>query len=374
MLKVNKKTTSFISATTFLFISFLFFNTRCSKNSCVEEYGDYKVDKNVGIDKSFDPEYGYKICFVGDTGVADGIKREKQQLVANAMADEYCDEVRILGDVIYEHGLKSCNHEKDSQYETKFKNIYQEIIDQGATFKLVMGNHDYKSGSTCGNPNAWICVAKRYDYVYFPNFYYAEKQQDGLCIISVDTNVAAFAEGGNGWFDYVLKEDSSGQQAWLSDVFNDFKGDCQLTIAVAHHPLYSPGTGHGDAEGKLKEFIEDNIINNGKVNIDFFIAGHDHILSLDERNDTIHIVSGAGGKLKDIDESYTNRSSVKYAASEYGYAVIQLYKTATDFNYTYKMVTVHRGSGHKEIVYQKSTKSPFEVIRPGLKKIKDLRF
>ena len=211
-------------------------------------------------------EDGYKICVIGDGGTGD----ENQYRVAQALSQENCDQVRYTGDVIYESGLKNPD---DPQFMSKFYKPYQQMLEQGIPFFLMMGNHDFK-----GEPKAWIEIAKRYDNIYFQNFWYAEKWDD-VCFLTIEPSLYAIF----------------GQERWIKSIKKQTP-DCKLTISGSHYPYKSVGK-HGDANFIHKRFLKKHVL--GKT--DVYLAGHDHNLS-DEGvyNNTRLLVSGAAGKLRPL--------------------------------------------------------------------------
>jgi len=100
---------------------------------------------------------GYKICWTGDTGMH---LLPTQYWVATALAREKCDQIRILGDIIYPKGIKS---KKSFLIFTGFILPYARLLLQKIPFYLALGNHDYK-----GNPDAWIDYAEDKDRVNAP--------------------------------------------------------------------------------------------------------------------------------------------------------------------------------------------------------------
>lgn len=216
---------------------------------------------------------GYKICVIGDTGSGD----ENQAKVAQALEQENCDQIRIVGDVIYPKGLKSKN---DPQFVTKFQNPYHDLIQspQRPKFYIALGNHDYD-----GKQKAWKQLHKDHDFIFAPHRYYAESYKDsGVCIATLDTSP----------FDslkHFLKV--FGHGSWLRKRMRSFQKNCEFSIAFAHHPYINSGH-HGNARAFLKHFLKRNIIGH----FDLYISGHEHFLS-DEgtQKGTALYISGAGG-------------------------------------------------------------------------------
>lgn len=245
----------------------------------------------------------FSIIFTGDTGTGDS----DQAMVATAMKKEGIDELRILGDVIYEAGL---NSETDKQFDKKFYSQYKDFKKIG----IALGNHDH-----AGDVDAWIKLAKRYPNVFFPNYYYSEKIND-LCLMTIDSEM----------IDQSLSSEfTKGQTEWIRNTLQGFyAAECKLIIAMAHHPRYSIGE-HGDAEYNFKKFFDSELA--GKI--DIYISGHDHNLSYEgEVAKTHHITTGAGGQLRDL----AHRPRV-YGASKLGYVVMD-YLGSGKAKFTFKTI------------------------------------
>jgi len=258
---------------------------------------------------------GYKICVWGDSGVAT----DEQYSVARALYNEGCDEMRVVGDIIYEKGLKDKN---DPQFMSKFYNPYKSIItEQKIPFYMIMGNHDYY-----GNPAAWLDLAKDYSFIQFPSFYSAEIAGD-ICFINLDTN-----------------DNFPEQETWLKNKINPMvKGKCKISMAFGHHPFLSSGS-HGNAMGKVKKFLVNNII--GKY--DVYFAGHDHQLSDEGKaKETSLLISGAAGKLRNI------KDPIVWGVSKLGYLVVTIKRINGDVAAHYDFITVNQ-NGIGEIAHSDS--------------------
>lgn len=234
---------------------------------------------------------GYKICAIGDTGTG----KSSQYTVANALASEGCDEVRILGDIIYEHGLESVD---DPQYVDKFEKPYRDILED-TPFYLGLGNHDWNKGK----PDTWVKKAKEHRNVIFPSRYYADKYalEDGgsLCIVTL-----------------ALTNNHKNQAEFLKDIKKQ-SADCKIAISSAHYPYLSVGK-HGDAKFLIKKFLKKNIVGV----FDLHLAGHDHHLSYEGTVDGTHlVVSGAGAKLRPLGD---NADRAEFAVSKLGYVTVLL--------------------------------------------------
>ncbi len=252
---------------------FLIFCTACNQQTA--EIKTVLVHKELPSD--------LKICVVGDTGR----NNEGQALVAKALVQEDCGQVRHLGDVIYPRGLKSI---QDKKFESHFLNHYQLLLDAGIPFYINLGNHDYK-----GSPEIWIELAKNFPTIQFSNYYYLDIYPD-ICLIALDTNA------------YFLQ-----QYFWYKEIKRKYFKKCKFKIAFGHHPLFSFGK-HKNAALGVHLFLKNTIY--GEV--DAYLAGHDHDLQdVVIKDGTHYFVSGAGSLTRPIDNK-----GARWSASKLGYLVL----------------------------------------------------
>lgn len=253
----------------------------------------------------------YKICFVGDTGTGFAA----QKAVAKALTIEKCDQIRILGDVIYEFGLQ---FPLDPQAQMKFFGPYQAILQQQppATFFWALGNHDY-----FGSPDSYIQLAETTEKVVFPSRYYYESWGD-ICFFTLDTT--PYVKGNASLWD---------QTIWFREAVASLKSTCRFSVVLAHHPYLSVGI-HGDATGEMRDFYENEII--GKF--DLVIGGHDHNQSDEgETDNTRLLVSGAGGKLRALRVA---PEAGNWAESNLGYMVLTVNREGSNIDADYTFVVV----------------------------------
>jgi len=239
-------------------------------------------------------------------------------ILAKALEIAKCDQVRVLGDIIYPAGIKD---ETDPRLETSFFKPYEFYIKNGTPFYLIMGNHDYKTNRSVGT--SWIKVAEKNDTIFFPNNYYSESWQD-ICIFSIDTT----------WYDklYFLHK-RSGQTNWLRKAMESQKDTCNFSVVLGHHPLVSSGS-HGDATLLQSIFLEDEVF--GKV--DLHISGHEHHLSDEGTQDGTHqLISGAAGKLY---QEVNLPANQYYTDRNYGFLTVQFEREKGEIIAKYEFFTV----------------------------------
>lgn len=220
----------------------------------------YSEETNVNQNSIF--------CFVGDTGHVNEVQKD----VAEALADSGCNAIWHTGDIIYPDGISS---DKDPRFITNFLQPFEKAFDKEIPFFLTLGNHDYKK-----EPKSYLKIAKNNSLIVYPNNYYV-KSYGRICIFALDTTI----------FDklylfYKRKE----QTSWLREIKEEMYSDCNLSIAVAHHPLFSSGD-RKKATPQLSRFLEKNIFGT----FDLYISGHNHVLADEgERNGTRQLISGTG--------------------------------------------------------------------------------
>lgn len=229
-------------------------------------------------DNSLAQEELVKICMTGDMGK----DTELQEAMAEALGRGDCDRIFFLGDLIYPKGIDSVD---DPELDDKFLSYYAPLLekDPELVIGLILGNHDH-----AGDPSAWLDVGKKFERIYFPNYYYMI-DYGGLCVVALDTS-----------FYYYEKKvlEATEQTVWLTRLQSRLK-KCDVKVAITHHPFKGGGyAGDEDdwerAKGQLKVFLDSYVIGN----FDLHVAGHVHIVADDGKDEgTRMLISGAGGEL-----------------------------------------------------------------------------
>ena len=228
-------------------------------------------------------------CFVGDAGEVN----PTQAMVVEALANSDCSMVWHLGDIT-QLGVQSIN---DPELQDSFLTPFKPFLETEIPFYLTVGNHDYKC-----DPAVYLEVAKDYPSIYHPSNFYT-KQFGKLCFFALDTTI----------FDklyYFYKRGS--QIRWLAEEVERMKDQCEFSIAVAHHPLFSSGD-RDRANPQLAIFLENYVFGT----FDIYITGHNHVLADEgDHKKTLQLISATGalpgGSPLEIDKGKFNIETPGY--------------------------------------------------------------
>lgn len=254
----------------------------------------------------------YKICIIGDSGMAS----KGQELVAESLMEERCDQIRHTGDIIYPDGL---TNSKDKNFKKKFYRYYKGLMKKNIPIYLSMGNHDYHN-----SPNAWIDLSKKYAEIKFPSLYYMDIYND-FCFLTLDTN-ANFDE----------------QINWLNKIKVDYKNICKNYFAFGHHPMFSSGE-HGNASLEIQNFLKATI----EGDVAAYFTGHDHNLEdIGVINNTHHFISGAAGSARE----FQTKPKV-WGKAKLGYLVLEITYQSDQPKVNYSFFTVSKKSGKKKLAH-----------------------
>lgn len=222
-------------------------------------------------------------CFVGDAGEVN----PTQAMVVNSLANSDCSLVWHLGDIT-QLGVQSMD---DPELQESFLKPFKPFLETEIPFYLTVGNHDYK-----GDPSVYLEVAKNYPSIFHPSNFYTKKFGE-LCFFALDTTI----------FDklyYFYKRGS--QIRWLEEEVERLKNQCEFSIVVAHHPLFSSGD-RDRANPQLAIFLENHVFGI----FDIYITGHNHVLADEgDHKKTLQLISATGalpgGSPKEIESGKFN--------------------------------------------------------------------
>lgn len=249
---------------------------------------------------------------IGDMGTGEDGQYKVAAAMEDVCAQRGCDFAIGLGDNIYESGADSTN---DIQFETKFEDPYANL---DFPFYMALGNHDNSwliGGDGLDNDKGDVQVAYHYkenrtsDKWNMPARYYnfsapANDINPLVEFFALDSNpLAAVADADPEYWQFPYRNK---QANWFNLAIQN--STAPWKIAFAHHAYLSNGK-HGNAgmydgfpgAGVIyRNFLKDNVCDR----VDVMIAGHDHELQwlkpTDSCGKTMHIVSGAGAKMRDL--------------------------------------------------------------------------
>ena len=278
---------------------------------------------------STQPEPGQKylqFMAVGDFGdvpAMSGGKPNGRKAVADAMVKlagrETPKFVLVLGDNFYQSGVKSAS---DSQFRTKFEDVYTDPVWQSVNFFVVLGNHDHR-----GNPDAQVEYARSHPDSKWkmPARYYTWKEtieaSTEIQFFALDTNpLCGHPEGKR-----ATQQEINDQLAWLErELKKANEANVRWKIVFGHHPRYSGGM-HGSDDSphmkKLEALFKD-------YNVDVFLTGHDHDVQLIQVNGVHYIVSGGGaeGRNVDMQKDQIIKDHLIYAGTSCGFTAFRASK------------------------------------------------
>jgi hypothetical protein len=198
-----------------------------------------------------------KFAIIGDTGTGS----TKQQQVADVMIRYRetfpFDFVLMMGDNLY-------GSETPADYQKKFTNVYQKLLDNKVKFYATLGNHD--------QPNER----------FYENFNMNGKEY------------YRFTKGNVSFYSLNSNYMDKNQVKWLEGELG--KDTSEWKICFFHHPPYSSGGKHG-SDKQLREVVEPIFV---KYGVNVVLTGHDHFYErIKPQKGIYYFVSGAGGKLRE---------------------------------------------------------------------------
>ncbi len=250
-----------------------------------------------------------RILVAGDVGTDDW----RQRRVSEAM-EALCarpggvDQVLLLGDLFYDHGVTSVD---DDRWRSGFREMYTGGLNE-VTFRPVSGNHDLD-----GNLDAlveyskiderWAMEGQHYSFVR-PLPSKAGEPAGEVAFFALDTTAMV-----------VSKEAVESELAWLAAEL----AQCTSTwrVVFAHHPIDSGGS-HGGEPILIERLVP--LLREERV--DLYLAGHDHYQAHLETKGLNEIVTGAGGKVRDASWTPTTRfASTKLGFTELLFSESEVY-------------------------------------------------
>jgi len=243
---------------------------------------------------------------IGDFGTTG----QRQHAVAKAMTGFLTetavslDSMLLLGDNFYGPAKDGFSVDSD-RWRTTFEDVYPRQV-FACPCHVVLGNHDYNDNP--GGEQVQLAYARRAGTRWrLPAKWYRLDiggDPARLTILALDSNL----QKGPEW---------EAQRDWLVDALRSPRAP--LTMAIAHHPLYSNGK-HGDTP-RLAEAWGPLFEEHG---VHAYLCGHDHDLQHLEIEGlrTSFVISGGGGA--GIRKMRDNGRTMPFGREVYGFTHIQV--------------------------------------------------
>jgi len=204
-----------------------------------------------------------RFAVIGDTGSGSDKQRQVADTMVRYRSAFPFDFVLMMGDNLY-------GGESAKDFQTKFSNVYKQLLDNNVKFYATLGNHD-------------LPIQVNYQYFNMNGKEYYRFNKGNIAFYSLNSN-------------YMDKKQVQWLQNELAKDTSDWK------IAFFHHPPYSSAAAHG-SDKQLREVLEPIFI---KYRMNVVLTGHDHVYErIKPQKGIYYFVSGAGGKLRsgDVKES-----------------------------------------------------------------------
>lgn len=249
------------------------------------------------------------VILLGDTGRDNAGQRAVADAIAQTCSSAECDSVFLLGDNVYDRGIKD---PRDPLMDRMFRKYYEALK---IPFQVVLGNHDNGRWSNdWERGRAQVLYGKLNSQFVLPSEYYWFETAE-MVVMALDTS------------RLMWNKDHAPQAKMLEEAYLRSQQTGKWFLVMGHHPYISNGH-HGNA-GKydgvsffgpvsgsdLKKFLDRNVC--GKAVM--YLSGHDHNLQiLDARQkgcDMIQVVSGTGSSV----EGWKGKNQLHFGALELGY-------------------------------------------------------
>lgn len=243
------------------------------------------------------------VAFFGDGGTGGKDQRAVAKQLELARERGKLDYVFLLGDNIYNNG--------EAKYiQSKYLDVYRELLDAGVGFHAAVGNHDVKRCDVSRSGEALprdatayrgceidqqLDPKNRFGYVDGQRYYDVVVSADSgqrplLEVFVVDSNTLASSQS------FLVPGDDRRQLDWLDRELGE--SSAVWKVVTMHHPIHSPSAagwfaGHGREE-ELGDQLEPIFTRHG---VDVVFAGHNHFYArMVPQKGVRYFVAGGGGK------------------------------------------------------------------------------
>jgi acid phosphatase type 7 len=268
------------------------------------------------------------VWITGDCGNNSTNQANVRNRYATYMGSNYTDVWLLLGDNAYDAGT-------DTEYQSKFFDVYKDDMLKKTVLWPATGNHDYANNASRQNDH---------NVPYYSNFTLPANAEAG----GVASNTEAFYS-----FNYAnihfISLDSYGKESntyrlydtlgpqvtWLKQ---DLAANTQLwTVVYWHHPPYTMGSHNSDTESDLVSIRQNLIRILERYKVDLILCGHSHVY---ERS---RLMKGHYGNESSFNAGTNNlsTSSAKYDGSANSCPYVK--NTSTPFNGTVYVVAGSAG-------------------------------
>jgi tartrate-resistant acid phosphatase type 5 len=257
---------------------------------------------------------------LGDYGVgvrSDSESSRRQRRIAEVL-DRLVEEhdvrfVVSLGDNIYQGEQGQVDDEsggEDDDWYSSYFQPYRYAIARVPVFPAI-GNHD--TTDTEGSDDR----AQMEDNFHIkerfhgssdrasvaPGLFYRLRFGRDLELVCLDTSLDSADEGVHRFFQ------APEHRGWLSSTFSG--SGPRWLVPFSHHPVYCAGPSHPNDE-EMREALVPLF---ERAGVRLVLAGHEHNFQVSEVDGRTHVVSGAGGKVReDIPEGFADAGTTAWAA------------------------------------------------------------
>jgi hypothetical protein len=300
----------------------------------------------------------YTVAVLGDCGDNSINQRHVKEQMLKYIGKNDINAWLLLGDNAYQDGT-------DSEYQSKFFNIYKDDLLKKYALFPTPGNHDYHDSDYTA-----VRAQETHETAYFQNFSMPTEGESGgtpshnQAFYSFDVgNIHFISLDSYGKEDkaYRLYDTVGPQVQWIKKdlAANKNKG---WVIAFWHHPPYTMGSHNSDKEGELIQIREKFIGVLERAGVNLVLNGHSHdyersrlmrghygpeqsfdakkhnlstssgkndgsknsapyIISKDNNVGTVYVVSGSAGKLGGQQTAFPH-NAMYYSDADHGGACL----------------------------------------------------